>query len=118
MRLPIPLWPVGQMIPVLLKAYSTVMVPNLPSLLLDLPCRPSCRAGFPGRMLVPRLVLRPAPSDSGADPEPLVVPLSHLDRPVAASWVAVVARATSIHVRLGCSPFVRPMIDCYYSDIG
>ena len=105
-RLPIPPWPMGQMIPVLLKAWSTVMPPDLRSIFVGVSlelCRTSGLSGLAGRMPVPRFVLLPSLSNSDAESEPLVVPLMHLDRSassVAASLVAVVDRATLIHVHL------------------
>ena len=65
--------------------------------------RPSGFSGLAGRMPVPRVDVPPAPSNSGAESAPLAVPLMHLDLSASAltvSLVAVVDRATLIHVHL------------------
>ena len=119
MRLPIPLLPVSPVLPGLLKAWPLVTAPDLHSMsvgvYLEL-SRPSGSSGLVGRMLVPRVDVPPAPSYSDAESALLVAPLMHLDLPaylLTVSLVAVVDRATLIHVHLsGLSwiPFVTPVI--------
>ena len=119
MRLPIPLLPVGPVLSGLLKAWPLLTAPDLHSMSVGMYMelsRPSGSSGLAGRMLVPRVDVLPAPNYSDAESASLAAPLMHLDLPaylLTVSLVAVVDRATLIHVHLSdlfWIPFVTPVI--------